>query len=156
MNIKFCSSVILVKDVLKSKEFYQGLLKQEVEADYGENIMFTSGLSIWQIDYAHKSISKDINDCVFGKNGRFELYFESDDIDETYKLLKQSNAQFLHELIEQSWGQKAFRIYDPDEHIIEVGEPMLLSAKRLLSSGFTPEQVAKRTSIPIETITSLI
>lgn len=156
MEIKFCSSVVLVKDVLKSKEFYMNLLKQEVEADYGENIMFTSGLSIWQIDYAYKSISKDINDCVFGKNGRFELYFESDDIDNAYKLFKQSGIEFLHELIEQPWGQKAFRIYDPDGHILEVGEPMLLSVKRLLKEGFTPEQVSKRTSMPIETITSLI
>lgn len=155
MKIKFCSSVILVKDVLKSKDFYMNLLKQEVEADYGENIMFASGLSIWQIDYAYKSIYKDISDCIFGKNGRFELYFESDDIDEAYKLFKQSDIEFLHELIEQSWGQKAFRVYDPDGHIVEVGEPMLLSAKRLLNSGFTPEQVSKRTSIPIETITAL-
>ena len=39
------------------------------------------------------------------------------------------------------------RIYDPDKHIIEVGENTKAVCKRFLDSGMTPEQVSERTEI---------
>lgn len=34
MGIKFCSSVMLVKDINVSRNFYEGLLGQEIEFDH--------------------------------------------------------------------------------------------------------------------------
>lgn len=42
------------------------------------------------------------------------------------------------------------RIYDPDKHIIEVGENIKVVCKRFLDSGMTPEQVADRRDVPMK------
>jgi len=33
-------------------------------------------------------------------------------------------VEFIHEIVEQPWGQKVMRFYDPDYHMIEVGAPI--------------------------------
>ena len=52
--------------------------------------------------------------------------------------------------MEHSWGQRVVRFYDPDKHIIEVGENMKVVCKRFLDSGMTPEQVANRMDVPMK------
>lgn len=42
------------------------------------------------------------------------------------------------------------RFYDPDRHIIEVGENMKAVCKRFIDSGMTPEQAAERMDVPVE------
>ena len=54
----------------------------------------------------------------------------------------------MHPPQEHGWGQRVVRIYDPDLHIIEVGESMRVVCKRFLGEGMTPEQVAERTQMP--------
>ena len=44
------------------------------------------------------------------------------------------------------------RFYDPDYHIIEVGEAMLAVTRRFFGSGMTPEQIAVRMSVPQEAV----
>ena len=41
-----------------------------------------------------------------------------------------------------------FRIYDPDGHIVEVGESIPVFVARFLSQGMSIEEVAERTSVP--------
>ena len=57
---------------------------------------------------------------------------------------------FVHPIVEHSWGQRVVRFYDPDKHIIEVGENMKIVCKRFLNSGMTPEQVAERMDVPMK------
>ena len=52
--------------------------------------------------------------------------------------------------MEMPWGQRIVRFYDPDFHIIEVGEPMDAVIKRLFASGMTVEQVSEKSQYPIE------
>lgn len=49
-------------------------------------------------------------------------------------------------------GRESSAFYDPDKHIIEVGENMKVVCKRFLDSGMTPEQVAKRMNVPMKFI----
>lgn len=42
------------------------------------------------------------------------------------------------------------RFYDPDRHIIEVGENMKAVCKRFIDSGMTPKQTAERMDVPVE------
>lgn len=42
------------------------------------------------------------------------------------------------------------RLFDPDRHIIEVGENVKTVCRRFLESGMTAEQVAKRMDVPIK------
>ena len=51
---------------------------------------------------------------------------------------------------EHHWGQRVVRIYDPDGHVIEIGESMDFVAKRFFGSGMTVEDVAKKTQMPLE------
>ena len=44
------------------------------------------------------------------------------------------------------------RFYDPDKHIIEVGENMQAVTRRFLANGMTPEQVAQRMDVPLSYI----
>ena len=53
-------------------------------------------------------------------------------------------------MIEHSWGQRVIRFYDPDFHIIEVGEDMEMVVKRFKNTGMTEEQVAERMRVPLE------
>jgi len=51
---------------------------------------------------------------------------------------------------EMPWGQRIVRFYDPDFHIIEVGEAMDAVIKKMLKSGMTVEQVSEKSQYPIE------
>lgn len=53
-------------------------------------------------------------------------------------------------LVEYPWGQRVIRFYDPDMHIIEVGEPMENVVKRFIDQGLSVEETSKRTQHPIE------
>jgi hypothetical protein len=56
----------------------------------------------------------------------------------------------VHGVKEFPWGQRVIRFYDPDRHILEVGEKMEMVCKRFLDSGMTVEETSKRTMLPIE------
>jgi len=128
-------------------------LNQKVELDHGECIGFVGGFALWQRDYACKIMNKDFSNILSGnETDRFELYFESDDLDELHKKLTVKNVEFVHDVIEQPWGQRVLRIYDPDKHMVEIGEPMSAVIKRYLNQGMSPDEVAKRASMPLEIV----
>ncbi len=49
-----------------------------------------------------------------------------------------------------------YAFYDPDCHIIEVGETMKTVCRRFLNSGLTPEQVAARMEVPMKFVKNCI
>ena len=91
----------------------------------------------------------DTDDISFGGNN-FELYFEEDDFDKFADNLQKCNVQYVHPVKGHSWGQRVVRFYDPDRHIIEVGENMKAVCKRFIDSGMTPEQTAERMDVPVK------
>lgn len=153
MHIRFCSSVLLVKDIQASRQFYETVFNQEVGLDHGLCIGFKAGFSLWQIDYAYPIIHGRSFDSSEPKGfDQMELYFESETINEVYEALKASGVEFVHEIIEQPWGQKVFRVYDPDRNVVEVGEPMGFVILRLLKTGMTDLEVAQKTAMPLEIV----
>ena len=56
---------------------------------------------------------------------------------------------FIHNIEQQPWGQRVLRFYDPDRHIIEIGEPMSAFVRRFLLEGLTAEEAAELTSVPL-------
>jgi rubrerythrin len=85
-----------------------------------------------------------------------ELYFEIDDLDLLFSNLKSKRIIFVHDIIEQSWGQRCFRIYDPDNHIIEFAEPMTVVIERLYEEGLTHNQIVKKSLMPVEIVLDVI
>ncbi|PBE58473.1 VOC family protein, partial [Clostridioides difficile] len=109
----------------------------------------TGGLAVKNSE-TYKGLSGTSDISFGGKN--FEVYYEVDDVDKCADRLKEYDIEYVHPLIEQSWGQRVVRFYDPDKHIIEVGENMKIVCKRFLNSGMTPEQVAERMDVPMKFI----
>ena len=140
--MKYEGVCIAVKDVNLSKKFYQDLFDLEIFQDYGINVSF-GGLSLQQEFDWLTGVPKE---SILEKAHNMELYFEEDDFDNFIKKLKSfSEIEYVHDVIEHFWGQRAIRFYDPDFHIIEVGENMKLVCKRFLEQGMSIEEVAKKT-----------
>ena len=57
---------------------------------------------------------------------------------------------------EHRWGQRVVRFFDPDHHIIEVGEKLDAVVRRFLDSGMREEEVAQRMDMPIKLIKNLV
>jgi uncharacterized glyoxalase superfamily protein PhnB len=158
MGIKFSSSVLVVKDISISRKFYEEILEQKVEIDYGANVAFSGGFAIWQVESAYKNMFRNsLNyEALPDKCHQLELYFETDDIDGVYQKLVKCGARMLHDMLEQSWGQRGFRVYDPDNYIVEIGEHMDTVIRRFFKAGLTVEQVSKRTSTPLAIVENIM
>ncbi|MGE5458353.1 MAG: VOC family protein [Methanococcaceae archaeon] len=157
MNLTTCCSVLFVKDIEESKHFYSRLLGLSIDLDFGKNIIFNNGFAIWEIRDDHVIPLKLGLDRISDQRiNNFELYFETDDLAEVYNNLKNKQIKFLHEIHEEPWGQQTIRFFDPDNHLIEIGESMKKFVTRFLEMGLTIEQISKRTSVPIEKVKLLL
>ncbi len=140
-------TLIAVKNMEESKKFYHDILNMNVIGDFGANVQLDGGLFLQTLDTWGSFIN---NKEVHLKNNAGELYFEVPDIDEFDKKLQVANIEYVHELQEHNWGQRAVRFYDPNHHIIEVAEEISMVAKRFFQNGMAVEQVAKRMDVPVE------
>jgi catechol 2,3-dioxygenase-like lactoylglutathione lyase family enzyme len=157
MELKTCSAVLFVKDIEASKNFYSGILRLQIDLDFGKNVIFKNGFTIWEIQENHIITSTlGVNRISDLNVNRFELYFETDYLKEIFDTLKKAEVLFLHEIHEEPWGQQTIRFFDPDNHLIEVGESMRQFVLRFYNQGLTFEQVSKRTSVPVEEVKRLI
>ena len=77
-----------------------------------------------------------------------ELYFE-EDLSAFCERLADAGIRLVHPLIEHRWGQRVVRFYDPDGHIIEVGEKMDAVVRRFIHQGFSPEETSERMDVPL-------
>ena len=120
--VKYTSTVISVSDISVSRRFYEDLFGLELYQDYGINISFTCGLSLQQEFDWLIGVPKE---TVLKRSHNMELAFETRDFDGFLERLGQyPGIECLGEVMEHSWGQRVVRFYDPDGHIIEVGENM--------------------------------
>lgn len=143
--MKYGCTLLAVSDLRKSLRFYRQVLGLSVTADFGANVTLEGGLSLqtmdtWREFIGGKEITLHSNAC--------EVYFEESDMDGFLNRLKNAEVEYVHPPLEHSWGQRVVRFYDPDHHIIEVGEEMGTVVRRFADSGMTPEQIAIRMDVP--------
>jgi catechol 2,3-dioxygenase-like lactoylglutathione lyase family enzyme len=119
--MKYSGILITVEDINISRKFYEEIMGQKVENDVGDYIEFNNGFSI-----ILKSTFKELieNKEINGSGNNFEIFFKNNNIEQLVDILKENDIKFVHELRREPWGQKVVRIYDPDNYIIEIGEPM--------------------------------
>lgn len=153
MDIKFEGSVIFVRDMEASRRFYEDLLGQKVKDDFGRFVGYEGGLGIWEADFAYQLIfEKPLQaSAPLGKRN-LELYFETEVVEEAWSRFSEAEVELVHPMIEQPWGQRVFRLYDPDSHIVEIGEPLPIVVKRFLDQGMGVEEVAEKTMLPLEAV----
>lgn len=145
--MKLKNPMLVVTDMEQSVAFYEKVLGLHVVTDFGANKALTGGLSLQTIQTYREFIGTD--EISFGGND-FEIYFEEDDFDAFAGKLKECDVAYVHPVKEHAWGQRVVRFYDPDRHIIEVGENIKAVCRRFLDRGMTPEQTAKRMDVPVE------
>lgn len=137
----------------KSKQFYHDVLGMNVVADFGANVTLDGGLVMQTMD-TWKSFIR--TDKVLLPNKAGELYFEEEDLDAFLENLKQFDICYVHPLFEHRWGQRVVRFYDPDRHIIEVGEKLNTVILRFMEQGLSAEETAIRMDIPLDFVTACL
>jgi catechol 2,3-dioxygenase-like lactoylglutathione lyase family enzyme len=142
--MKYYSALIIVEDIERSKAFYTKIMGQKILHDFGKNVIFEAGFTIWELQPTH-IIYQKLNTSK-GSN-RCELYFEDENIDWVYEILKQAEVRFFHGIIEEDWGQRTLRFFDYDEHLVEVGEPLEVFVRNMSKKGLSPEEISKKSGI---------
>jgi catechol 2,3-dioxygenase-like lactoylglutathione lyase family enzyme len=146
--MKFITTVLAVKDIERSKNFYQKLFKQKITLDLGRNVTFHGGFTLqqdfdWLLGIDAEKIKK--------RSHNMELYFEVDNFNLFLKKLDLfPEIKWVHPPRMHSWKQRVIRVYDPDGHIIEIGESMRIIAQRYLEKGYSAEKVAAIIEHPID------
>lgn len=122
MNV-FYNTIVFVKDINKSKKFYTEVIGLKILDDFQTIVFFEDHFVIHNGNNLLKTIFKRSPLLNFNKGKKnIEIYFETDNIEESYKKIIDSNVKVIHAIEKQAWGQKVFRFYDPDNHLVEIGE----------------------------------
>ena len=152
--LHFSCALIAVRDMEISKQFYKELFDQQVTLDFGQNVVLSGGFALQESFGALAGIGEQA--VRFG--GRdMELYFETDDLEAFVKKAEAySGLRWVHPVKQHAWAQRVVRLYDPDEHIVEVGESMDTVILRLLAQGNCPEETARISQYPLEYVQKLL
>ena len=150
--LKPMCTLLAVRDMERSKSFYTRLFHLSIECDLGANVSLSGNIALQTLSTWKDFINMPEDSVRFGGNDA-ELYFECGDIDAfVIEAVSYGKIEYVHRLKEHAWGQRVVRIYDPDRHIIEVGESMGVVTRRFLAQGMTREQAAHRMGVPLEAV----
>ena len=148
--MKLEGTLLVVKEMEASRRFYQDVLFRKVVFDLDVYVVFEGGLCLLTEGQWAEFLDRPATTYAY-QNNVCELSFEDEDIDAFMAHLKRfAHLEILTPLKEYAWGQRAIRFYDPDGHIIEVGESMKVVIKRFLTSGLSVEQTMERSMFPRE------
>jgi catechol 2,3-dioxygenase-like lactoylglutathione lyase family enzyme len=145
--MKFICPLIVVNDIQRARKFYTEILKQKVTVDFGENVSFEGNFAI-HLKSHFKSLIQNREITSFSNSG--ELYFEHDDVQGMQQTLEQNGVTFVHKTIEQPWGQRVMRFYDPDGNLIEIGESLEHLCLRLHNDGQAISEICSTTNMSME------
>jgi catechol 2,3-dioxygenase-like lactoylglutathione lyase family enzyme len=148
--MSFVSSIIVVEDIARSRKLYEGILKLKLTADFGiYNAGFEGGLSLYQKAFFQELMGGPVN---LDKHHNVVLYFEVEDLEKAENELLENGFEFIHRIKKQPWGQRNFRLYDYDNHVLEIAEKMDVVFSRLLGMGNSVEEISGLTGVPVDQI----
>jgi len=154
--LKFIAPLIVVEDIARSRAFYEQVLGQKVKFDFGEDVQFEGDFSIHLKPHFQNLLGGAEKYPVTHKANWGEFYFETDEIEAVAQRLTAAGVEFIHPVIEQPWGERVFRVYDPDGHILEVGESLEAAARRFHRDGQTIEWIMEKIGMPREFVEQAI
>jgi catechol 2,3-dioxygenase-like lactoylglutathione lyase family enzyme len=148
LMVNFMGTLIAVDDIARSRRFYEQLLGQKVKFDHGRDVAYEGGFSIHQSSHFQSLLGETAQRPLTKKANNGELYFDTDELDAFCRRLAEAGVESVHGIREQPWGQRVARFYDPDGHIVEIGEPMEVVVRRFRREGKSVEDIARKTSLP--------
>lgn len=121
MEIKYRNVIALVKDVQVSKCFYRDVIGLTVEQEFDTFVLFRDGFAIHTADLFYEYIDKPYHNEKMGHDN-VDFYFTTPQLEEFRNKLKEHGVSFIHEIRLHAWGENVLRVYDPDGHILEIGD----------------------------------
>jgi len=157
--------LLSVADLEKSKAFYMNVLEQTIlEEHEGGMVCFESyiclqknyaGIIEGSAIFAPRPTGAKIE--MKTKPNNCQIGIEVEDVEHwAAKIKAVDGIELLHDIAEYNWGQRVFRFYDYDGHIIEIGEDLKVVVKRLHTQGFTVEQIVDKMGFPLEYVKQLL
>jgi catechol 2,3-dioxygenase-like lactoylglutathione lyase family enzyme len=143
--ISYSSAVLMTENFDLMTRFYQDLLDQKVRYDFGSCVQCECGLTVWRARVGHPVWAA--LESKGGGNAALELCFETEDFDAQAARIAAAGTALAHGVLEEDWGQRTLRFFDPDGNLVELGESMPAFCKRLQLFGMTVEEVAEKTGI---------
>jgi uncharacterized glyoxalase superfamily protein PhnB len=128
--IQFTYTILYVKDVTKSIEFYEkafGFTRKFItpENDYAELLVGETTLSFASIILANSNLKDGfIESNLTNKPFGIELGFTTDNEEETVKAAINAGGTILENPKTKSWGQVVAYIRDIDGFLLEICTPM--------------------------------
>ncbi len=148
MKLEAC--LLVVKDMAVARRFYQDVLGCAVMLDLDDYVVFEGGFCLLTEKNWQEFLSPAFAVPAY-KNNACELSFEDEDLDAFLEHLRAfPGIEVLTPLKTYDWGQRALRFYDPDGHVVEVGESMKTVVKRFLASGLSVEETMQKSMYPRE------
>ena len=140
--------MLVTRDIDASKDFYCRVMQAEVLMDMGSHLVFSQGFSLLLEGDWNRLTGVAGADMAY-RHRSGQLVFEVDDIKAFLRRLATfPEVRLLHRVRKHPWGRWAVRFYDPDGHVIEVGESMKVVIKRFLRQGLSVEETARRSEFP--------
>ena len=154
--MKYMGSLYAIDDKERTIAFYKEVCGLRVIQDFGTNFTMTGGICFQTRESWSGFLDKEPNDITYGGNDA-ELYMECEDLDTFVEnLMKRDDIRLIHPVKEHAWGQRGIRFYDPDQHIIEVSEPLPTVVKRLTQQGMSLEQIAEKMGLSLRMVTRML
>lgn len=123
MSARFVNPLPFVSDIQRSVRFYQAALGLKVLRQHHDFVQFDNGFALHEgSSFIQRLYGPNAEAASPFGQANLVLYFEDPDLEACF-IRCQAQAEILHGIERQSWGQRVFRFYDPDRHLIEVGEP---------------------------------
>ncbi len=144
--MKYKHTLLLVSDLKRSKQFYQDLLGLKVIHDFKHHVTFEGGIALHDADHYQQTTGKSV--VLNLSDHRAGVYFETTDIIADYDRLDKAGVPFQSPIELQPWNQQMFRCFDPDNHLIEVGETMEQVILHLQKRGKTLTEIIAMTDLP--------
>ena len=120
--------VLGVKDLEKSKIFYQSIFKWKITGDYPVFIEFTlpegNKIALYQIDSFAVNTNLKPHQVPENSITATELYLHAENLEIVINRLVSAGAIPLTKLSTRPWGDEAAYFSDPDGNVIAVARPL--------------------------------
>lgn len=128
--INFAYTILYVKDVLKTIEFYEkafGFTRKFIAPgnEYGELVTGNTTLSFAAIPLAKTNLTDGfIESSAKGKPFGIEIGFTTSEVEKVYNDAIKAGAISVEKSKTKPWGQVVAYVKDPDGFLIEICTPM--------------------------------
>lgn len=106
----------------RSKAFYRDVIR--ILQDHGDFVQFDGGFALHDGSALHGTafgLPPEVREPYARRN--LVLYFDSGDLVAAFGRIA-PHAAIIQPIERQAWRPRVFRFFDPDGHIVDVGEPL--------------------------------